>query len=172
VRLGIEVMDADLQGVVQDEQRRRQPPRQPAPAVSRVVSPDVQEQPRPHIVDLLQGTTPQQIEAETRAREQRVAAILARAGAGDTKAEIDPSGMRSVDVALTAWWQAQTGAEKTRAVQDWMRGMERIEQQGGDVAAANAHSRKALGGRYVGFMREVGGLARQRPRNDRDMERS
>jgi len=76
--------------------------------------------------------------------------------------------MRAVDAALTAWQQAQTDAARSRAVQDWMGGMERIEQQGGDVAAANAHSRKALGGRYAGFMREVGGQARQRDKgNDR-----
>lgn len=79
VRLGIEVVTADLQAVVQDELRRRQPPRQPVPAVSRVVSPDVQARPRPHVMDVLRGTTQQQIEAEARAREQRVAAILARA---------------------------------------------------------------------------------------------
>gem|GEM_PF-5496267 len=70
--------------------------------------------------------------------------------------------MRAVDAALAAWQQAQTDAARTRAVQDWMTGMERIQQQGGDVAAANAHTRKALGERYAGFMREVGGLARQR----------
>jgi hypothetical protein len=150
VRLGIEVMDADLQAVVQDEQARSQPSRQP----------------RPHLMDVVQGTTAQQIEAETRAREQRVAAILARAGAAEPKAEIDPSGMRAVDAALTAWQQAKTDAARSRAVQDWMQGMERIEQQGGDVAAANAHSRKALGGNYAGFMQEVGGLARQRSRPD------
>jgi hypothetical protein len=45
-----------------------------------------------------------------------------------------------------------------------MTGMERIEQQGGDVAAANAHSRKALGGRYAGFMRVVEGLVKERLR--------
>jgi hypothetical protein len=44
--------------------------------------------------------------------------------------------------------------------------MERIEKVGGGVAAANAHSRKALGGRYAGFMREVGGLAKKRQRSD------
>jgi len=33
-----------------------------------------------------------------------------------------------------------------------MHSMERIEQQDREVAAANAHNHKALGGRYAGFM--------------------
>ena len=146
--MGLEVMDADLQAVVQDERKRRQTSRPP----------------RPHLIDVVQGTTAQQIEAEARAREQRVAAIVARAA--ESKAEAGPPELRAVDAALTAWQQAQTDAARSRAVQDWMRSMERIEQAGGDVAAANAHSRKALGGRYAGFMREVGGLARLRSRPD------
>ena len=166
VRLGIEVMDADLQAVVQDEQQRRQQTRQAAPAVSRAVPPDEQERPRPHIMGVLRGTTARQIEAEAEARAKRVAEIIARAEAAESKAETGPPGMRAVDAALAAWQQAKTDAAKTRAVQDWMRSMERIEQQGGDVAAANAHSRKVLGGRYAVFMREVGGLARQRSRPD------
>ncbi|MBN2692377.1 MAG: relaxase/mobilization nuclease, partial [Burkholderiaceae bacterium] len=174
VRLGLEVMDADLQAVVQDERQRRQTSRQAVPAVSRAVPPDEQEQPRPHLLDVLRGTTARQIEAEAEARAKRVAEIIARAEAAETEAETGPPGMRAVDAALAAWQQALTDAARTRAVQDWMRGMERIEQQGGDVAAANAHSRKALGGRYAGFMREVGGLARQRVQhreNDRGMSR-
>ena len=125
VRLGIEVMDADLQAVVQDEQRRRQRAPQLSPTAVEKSAPDAAKSLKP----------------------QDAAAL--------------PE-MRAVDAALTAWQQAKTDAARTRAVQDWMTGMERIEQQGGDVAAANAHSRKALGGRYAGFMREVGGLARQR----------
>ncbi len=166
VRLGIEVMDADLQAVVQDERQRRQTSRQAAPAVRRVVPPVEQEQPRPHIMDVLRGTTQQQIEAEARAREQRVAAIIARDEAAESKAETTTHEQRAVDAALHAWQLAQTDAARSRAVRDWMQGMERIENVGGDVAAANAHSRKALGGNYAGFMQEVGGLARQRSRPD------
>ena len=151
VRLGIEVMDADLQAVVQDEQRRRQPSQRLTPFMRRAVS---------------QG----ELDTEAKARARRVAEIIARAPA--QQADADPPEMRAVEAALAAWQQAQTHAVRTRAVQDWMRGMERIEKVGGDVAAANAHSRKALGGLYAGFMREVDAMARQRPRNDRDMERS
>jgi len=133
VRLGIEVMDTDLQAVVQDEKQRMQRPQQ---------------------------LSPQTVEKSAR----EVAKPL------NPQAETGPPEMRAVDAALVAWQQAQTGAARTRAVQDWMQGMERIEQQGGDVAAANAHSRKALGGRYAGFMQEVGGAAKERQR-DRGMER-
>jgi hypothetical protein len=126
VRLGIEVMDADLQGVVQDEQARMQ---RKGPQLS----PDHGDKTRPSAAKSL--------------KPQGATAL--------------PE-MRAVDAALNAWQQAKTDAAHTRAVQDWMTGMERIKQQGGDVAAANAHSRKALGGRYAGFMQEVGGLARQR----------
>ena len=45
-----------------------------------------------------------------------------------------------------------------------MHSMERIGHSGGDVAAANAHSRKALGGLYAGFMRVVEGLVKERLR--------
>jgi hypothetical protein len=125
VRLGIEVMDADLQAIVQDEQRRMQRPPQLSPTAVEKSPPDAAKSLKP------QG-----------------AAALPE--------------MRAVDAALMAWQQAQTDAARTRAVQDWMTGMEFIERQGKDVAAANAHSRKALGGSYVGFMREVEAMARQR----------
>ncbi|CDW92579.1 MULTISPECIES: TraI/MobA(P) family conjugative relaxase [Thiomonas] len=127
VRLGIEVMDADLQAVVQDEQRRLQRPPQ--------LSPKTVEKSAPTAAKPL-----------------------------NPQADAGPPEMRAVDAALAAWQQAQTDAARTRAVQDWMRGMERIEQQGGDVAAASAHSRKALGGRYAGFMREVKELVNERLR--------
>ncbi|CQR45062.1 Relaxase/Mobilisation nuclease (fragment) [Thiomonas sp. CB3] len=129
VRLGIEVVDADLQAIVQDEQQRRQRPPQLSPTAVEKSAPDAAKSLKPQ----------------------------------DTAALPE---MRAVDAALTAWQQAQTHAARTRAVQDWMRGMERIEKVGGGVAAANAHSRKALGGRYAGFMREVGGLAKKRQRSD------
>jgi hypothetical protein len=62
-------------------------------------------------------------------------------------------------------------AARTRTVQDWMHSMERIEQQGGDVAAANAHSRKALGRRYAGFMGDVMQAAPARERQRSGPER-
>ncbi|MDD4888191.1 MAG: relaxase/mobilization nuclease domain-containing protein [Thiomonas sp.] len=125
VRLGIEVVDADLQAIVQDEQQRRQRPPQLSPTSVEKSAPDAAKSLKPQ----------------------------------DTAALPE---MRAVDAALTAWQQAQTDAARSRAVQDWMHGMARIEKMSGDVAAANAHTRKALGERYAGFMREVGGLARQR----------
>jgi hypothetical protein len=135
VRLGIEVMDADLQGVVKDEQARHQPK-------GPQLSPDHGDKTRP---DADKSLKPQ-------------------------GATVLPE-MRAVDAALNAWQQAQTGAARTRAVQDWMTGMERIKQQGGDVAAANAHSRKALGGRYAGFMGDVMQAARARERQRSGPER-
>jgi hypothetical protein len=125
VRLGIEVVDADLQAIVQDELRRRQRPPQLSPTAVEKSAPDAAKSLKPQ----------------------------------DTAALHE---MRAVDAALTAWQQAQTDAARTRAVQDWMHGMARIKKMSGDVAAANAQTRKALGERYAGFMREVGGLARQR----------
>ncbi|MGE0072402.1 MAG: LPD7 domain-containing protein [Thiomonas sp.] len=107
VRLGIEVVDADLQQVVADERVRMQ-----------------------------------------QALNRQDAAGLPE--------------IRAVDAALQAWQNATTGQARSRAVQSWMHSMERIKKRGGHVAAANAHSRKALGGSYAGFMREVEALARQR----------
>jgi hypothetical protein len=77
---------------------------------------------------------------------------------------------RAVDAAVQAWQQATTPQARRRAAQDWMQGMERIEKQGGDVAAANDRTRKALGGGYADLMRQVQGLARERQRQ-RGLER-
>uniref|UniRef100_D5X2N5 Relaxase/mobilization nuclease family protein n=1 Tax=Thiomonas intermedia (strain K12) TaxID=75379 RepID=D5X2N5_THIK1 len=127
VRLGIEVMDTDLQAVVQDEQRRLQRPQQ--------LSPQTVEKSAPEVAKPL-----------------------------NPQADAGPPEMRAVDAALSAWQLAKTDAARGRALQDWMRSMERIEKAGGDVTAANAHSRKALGGRYAGFMREVKELVNERLR--------
>ncbi|MGE0072005.1 MAG: MobQ family relaxase [Thiomonas sp.] len=77
---------------------------------------------------------------------------------------------RAVDAAVQAWQQATTPQARRRAAQDWMQGMERVEKQGGDVAAANDRTRKALGGGYADLMRQVQGLARERQRQ-RGLER-
>ena len=134
-RLGIEVADADLQHVVADERARMQQART-SPFVRRTVS-------------------RAELDAEAQARALRVAEIIERADAGLPE-------IREVDAALQAWQNATTGQTRSRAVQSWMHSMERIKKRGGHVAAANVHSRKALGGSYAGFMREVEALARQR----------
>lgn len=70
----------------------------------------------------------------------------------------------ALDAALRAWQSAATVRERSRAIGSWMDGMERIERQGGNVAAANAHCRKVLGDAYAGFIREVAVATRQRQR--------
>jgi hypothetical protein len=129
VRLGIEVVDADLQAVVQDEQERMQ-------QRGRELSPERVDKTRHEDAKPL--------------KPQDAAAVPA---------------LRAVDAALNSWQQASTAQARSQAAQDWMQGMERIEKQGGDVAAANAHTRKALGGDYAGFMHQVEGLARGRSRD-------
>ena len=136
VRLGIEVVDADLQAVVQDEQQRL--------ATQRPLS-QVSQGP---------GLSPQPGENSPADRAKSLkhhdAAVLPE--------------WRAVDAAVQAWQQATTPQARSRAAQDWMQGMERIEKHGGDVAAANDRTRKALGGGYADFMRQVEGLARGRAR--------
>ena len=141
VRLGIEVVDADLQHVVADERARMQQTRT-SPFVRRTVS-------------------QAELDAEAQARALRVAEIIERA-APSQQADAGLPEIREVDAALQAWQNATTGQARSRAVQSWMHSMERIKKRGGHVAAANVHSRKALGGSYAGFMREVEALARQR----------
>ena len=128
--LGIEVVDADLQAVVRDEQERMQ-------QRGRGLSPDRVDKTRPEAAKPLNPQHAAEVPVE-----------------------------QAVDAVLRSWQQATTAQTRSRAVQDWMQGMERIEKQGGDVTAANAHTRKVLGGAYDGFMRQVDAraLARQRAR--------
>jgi len=140
-RLGIEVVDADLQHVVANERARMQQARK-SPFVMRPV---------------LQA----ELDAAAQERALRVAEIIERASPAQ-QADAGLLEIREVDAALQAWQNATTGQARSRAVQSWMHSMERIKKRGGHVAAANAHSRKALGGSYAGFMREVEALARQR----------
>ncbi|OYV32119.1 MAG: relaxase/mobilization nuclease, partial [Thiomonas sp. 20-64-5] len=143
VRLGIEVVDADLQHVVANERARMQQARK-SPFVMRPVS-------------------QAELDAAAQERALRVAEIIAQAKAEQEKAAVQLA-IPEVDAALQTWQRATTPQVRQRAVAQWMQGMERIERQGGDVAAANAHSRKVLGGAYTGFMREVETAARQRQR--------
>ncbi|MGC9185888.1 MAG: TraI/MobA(P) family conjugative relaxase, partial [Thiomonas sp.] len=138
-RLGIEVVDADLQQIVRDERARMQAQR--APQRTAELSPAAVDKAAPQAAKPL--------------TEQ------GRAGVPD---------MRAVDAALQAWQAAATEQGRQRAARAWMDSMEQIERRGGDVAAANAHSRRALGDGYGALMRQVQVLALERQRG-RGMER-
>ena len=130
VRLGIEVVDADLQAVVRDEQTRLQ-----------------------------QGLLPRQAHLSPWAVENTAPS------ADKALKRQDDAGLpqfEAVDAALHAWQSATTEQSRTRAVSDWMDSMERIEKEGGSLAAANAHTRKVLGGGYDALMHQVQEQARQR----------
>jgi len=136
VRLGIEVVDADLQAVVQDERQRL--------AIHRPLSQASQGA----------GLSPQ-------------AGENSPAGCDKSLKHQDAAALpewRAVDAAVQAWLRATTPQARSRAAQDWMQGMEQVQKQGADVAAANERTRKALGGAYADLMRQVQGLAMERER--------
>ena len=151
-RMGLTVADADLQAVVQDaaarlaeQQAARNATQRPATvAIHRPLSQASQGP----------GLSPQAGENSAADRDKS----LKHQGAAALPE------WRAVDAAVQAWLRATTPQARSRAAQDWMQGMEEVQKRGGDVAAANDRTRKALGGAYADLMRQVQGLAMDRQR--------
>ena len=76
-----------------------------------------------------------------------------RMAAGEKPNRIDGD-FSKLDQSLVAWEQATNDKDKAGAVTGWMREVERAKNQG-TMQAALARTSAKLGGREVGFMRDV-----------------
>ncbi|MFN3334701.1 MAG: hypothetical protein ACK47M_19550 [Caldilinea sp.] len=67
-----------------------------------------------------------------------------------------------IEKALQAWDRADSPAAHSKAAQGWMRAIEQVKQDGGDVSKANSQTRKRLGDGDNALMRQVGIEAQRR----------